>query len=77
MRVEADDVEIGLHLENRPVIPGVRFRRSRRPEDHPGMLRVFSAAHAADGLEDVERSRTSTGTMRPSSTATRSATSDR
>jgi mycothiol synthase len=37
-----------------PAVPGLRFRRYRGEEDLPAMLRVFTAAHAADGLEDVE-----------------------
>jgi GNAT superfamily N-acetyltransferase len=35
-----------------PAIPGLRFRHFRE-EDLPGMLRVYSAAHAADGIEEV------------------------
>jgi mycothiol synthase len=37
-----------------PAVPGLRFRRYRGEEDLPAMLRVYTAAHAADGLEDVE-----------------------
>lgn len=41
-----------LALEG-PAIGGLRFRLFRGEEDLPGMLRVYTAAHAADGLEDV------------------------
>jgi mycothiol synthase len=37
-----------------PPIPGLSFRRYRGTADHPAMLRVYSAAHEADGLEEVE-----------------------
>ena len=37
-----------------PAIPGLVFRRYRGEEDLPAMLRVYNAAHEADGLEDVE-----------------------
>ncbi len=36
-----------------PPIPGIAFRRYRGEADHPEMLRVYSAAHEADGLEEV------------------------
>jgi mycothiol synthase len=36
-----------------PAIPGLRFRHYRGEEDLPAMLRVYAAAHEADGLEDV------------------------
>lgn len=36
-----------------PPIPGLRFRRYAGPSDHPAMLAVYSAAHEADGLEEV------------------------
>jgi mycothiol synthase len=34
-------------------LPGLRFRAYRGTEDLPAMLRVYNAAHEADGLEDV------------------------
>lgn len=36
-----------------PSVPGVAFRAYRGAADHPAMLRVYNAAHAADGIEDV------------------------
>lgn len=36
-----------------PAIPGLRFRQFRGEEDLPAMLRVYSAAHEADGIEEV------------------------
>jgi hypothetical protein len=36
-----------------PAIGGLRFRHYRGEEDLPAMLRVYSAAHEADGLEEV------------------------
>jgi mycothiol synthase len=36
-----------------PPVPGLVFRHFRGNEDLPGMLRVYAAAHEADGLEDV------------------------
>lgn len=36
-----------------PPIPGLRFRRFRGDPDLPAMLRVYEAAHRADGLEEV------------------------
>ena len=36
-----------------PAIPGLVFRGYRGPEDLPAMLRVYTAAHEADGLEEV------------------------
>lgn len=42
-----------LDLADAPAIPGLRFRRYRGPEEHVGMVRVFRAAHEADGIEDV------------------------
>lgn len=36
-----------------PPVPGLRFRHYRGEEDLPGMLRVYNAAHEANGLEDV------------------------
>jgi mycothiol synthase len=37
-----------------PAIDGLRFRGYRGDEDLPAMLDVWSAAHAADGLQDVQ-----------------------
>lgn len=34
-------------------VPGLRFRHYQGEEDLPAMLGVYSAAHAADGLEEV------------------------
>ena len=36
-----------------PAIPGLRFRQYRGEADLPGMLSVYTAAHEADGLEEV------------------------
>lgn len=36
-----------------PPIPGLLFRRYRGEEDLPSMLRVYGAAHEADGIEEV------------------------
>ena len=36
-----------------PAIPGLVFRGYRGAEDLPAMLRVYTAAHEADGLEEV------------------------
>ncbi len=36
-----------------PAIPGLRFRRFRGESDLPAMLRVYSAAHEADGIDEV------------------------
>ena len=44
---------VGVALPGAPSIPGLAFRMYRGPEDFPGMLEVYRAAHAADGLEDV------------------------
>jgi mycothiol synthase len=44
---------VSVTLPDAPAIPGLRFRRFRGEEDYPGMLRVWGAAHEADGLEDV------------------------
>ena len=35
-------------------VPGLRFRHYRGGEDLPAMLAVYSAAHEADGIEEVE-----------------------
>lgn len=40
-------------LEGAPAIPGLAFRRYRGADDHSEMLRVYRAAHAAEGREDV------------------------
>lgn len=42
-----------LEIAAPPPIPGLAFRHYRGPEDHPAMLRVYSAAHEADGIEEV------------------------
>ena len=42
-----------LALPEAPAIAGLRFRRYRGREDHPAMLRVWGAAHEADGFDDV------------------------
>ena len=44
---------IDLTSSDAPAIPNLRFRPYRGAEDLPAMLRVYSAAHAADGLEEV------------------------
>ena len=36
-----------------PAVRGLRFRHFRGEEDLPGMLRVYSAAHEADGVEEI------------------------
>lgn len=36
-----------------PPLAGLSFRHYRGEADHPGMLRVYTAAHEADGLEEV------------------------
>jgi mycothiol synthase len=36
-----------------PPVPGLRFRRYRGEDDLPAMLRVYNAAHMADGIEDL------------------------
>jgi mycothiol synthase len=46
-------VSLSLDLPAAPPIPGLTFRRYRGEADHPAMLRVYSAAHEADGLEEV------------------------
>lgn len=45
---------VSLDLPDAPPIPGLRFRRYAGREDHAEMLRVYSAAHEADGVEEVE-----------------------
>lgn len=44
---------IELETGQVPAVPGLRFRHYRGVEDLPAMLRVYRAAHAADGLEDA------------------------
>lgn len=46
--IEAEAVELDA-----PPLPGLRFRRYRGEDDLPAMLRVYAAAHEADGLEEV------------------------
>ena len=36
-----------------PAVPNLRFRHFRGEEDFPGMLRVYTAVHEHDGLEEV------------------------
>ncbi len=36
-----------------PAVAGLRFRHYRGEEDLPAMLRVYTAAHAADGIEEI------------------------
>jgi mycothiol synthase len=36
-----------------PAVPGLRFRHYRGESDLPAMLRVYTAAHEADGIEEV------------------------
>jgi GNAT superfamily N-acetyltransferase len=36
-----------------PAVPGLRFRHFRGDVDYPAMLRVYTAAHEADGIEEV------------------------
>ena len=44
---------IALDVPGSPPVPGLRFRRYRGEEDLPAMLRVYGAAHEANGLEEV------------------------
>ena len=44
---------VGLALPGAPSVPGLSFRLYRGPEDFPGMVEVYRAAHQAEGLEDV------------------------
>ncbi len=44
-------IEIALAVA--PAVPGLRFRHYLGEADLPDMLRVYSAAHEADGLEEV------------------------
>lgn len=43
----------GIAMASAPPVPGLSFRRYRGEVDHPAMLRVYAAAHEADGLEEV------------------------
>jgi mycothiol synthase len=40
-----------IDLPGAPAIPGLRFRRLRRPHDYGEMARVIMAARAADGID--------------------------
>lgn len=42
-----------MDLPAAPAIAGLRFRHYAGTRDHPAMLAVYAAAHAADGLEEV------------------------
>ena len=42
-----------LALADAPSVPSLRFRQFRGDEDFPAMLRVYSAVHEHDGLEEV------------------------
>lgn len=42
-----------LVIADAPPIAGLRFRRFGGEADLPGMLRVYSAAHEADGIDEV------------------------
>lgn len=42
-----------IEMPGAPPIAGLRFRHYRGEEDLPAMLRVYTAAHEADGLEEV------------------------
>lgn len=44
---------IEIALRDAPAIRGLRFRHYRGEEDLPAMLGVYTAAHEADGLEEV------------------------
>jgi ribosomal protein S18 acetylase RimI-like enzyme len=44
---------IEIALPDAPAVPGLRFRHYRGEEDLPAMLRVYAAAHEADGIEEV------------------------
>jgi mycothiol synthase len=45
----ADEIEIA----DRPVVPGLRFRRFRGAADYPGMIAANQAARDAAGIEEV------------------------
>ncbi|HUF06341.1 MAG TPA: GNAT family N-acetyltransferase [Candidatus Binatia bacterium] len=42
-----------IELREAPAIDGLRFRHYHGEDDLPGMLGVYTAAHEADGLEEV------------------------
>jgi ribosomal protein S18 acetylase RimI-like enzyme len=42
-----------IALPDAPAVPGLRFRHFRGDEDFAGMLRVYTAVHDHDGLEEV------------------------
>ncbi|MEO5985413.1 MAG: GNAT family N-acetyltransferase [Candidatus Limnocylindria bacterium] len=44
---------IDVAIAGAPAVPGLRFRHYRGEEELPAMLRVYTAAHEADGLEEV------------------------
>ena len=44
---------IEIAVAGAPALPGLRFRHYRGEEDLPTMLGVYTAAHEADGLEEV------------------------
>lgn len=46
-------MSLSLDLPSAPPIPGLSFRRYHGEADHPAMLHVYSAAHEADGIEEV------------------------
>ena len=46
-------MSVPVGLSDLPGIEGLRFRAYRGEVEHPSMLRVYSAAHEADGLEEV------------------------
>jgi ribosomal protein S18 acetylase RimI-like enzyme len=46
-------VTLAVEIPGAPAIPGLRFRRYEGRTDHASMLRVYNAAHEADGLEEV------------------------
>jgi len=42
-----------MQIDDAPAVPGLRFRHYRGEDDLPGMLRVYTAVHTADGLDEV------------------------
>ena len=44
---------IEIALPDAPPVPGLRFRHYRGEDDLPAMLRVYTAVHEHDGLEEV------------------------
>ena len=44
---------IDLEVPGAPAVPGLSFRNYRGEEDLPAMLRVYTAVHEHDGLEEV------------------------